>query len=191
MRSSACPAVLGPLVLALAWLPAAARADSFCGAAETPVLEVVSSNVATSARPAPGFAQEQDVAAFLFQDRRAVISNRAWEVDFQDSLRKHDTAQIARGTGPAELWNGLNALLQTMRVGVQASCFLNAPGIGMMLDVTWHGRAGRSNRFVITSADNTLPACPDAVETFVTAIGGYVGAVLAAPATERLSVPPL
>ncbi len=179
--------VLSILTL-VAVLCAAAGAATFCGAPQAPLLEVMSVFVATSARPAPGFAQESDDAAFIFRNNTAVISHRFWEIEYVDGSRQRDTAEIDRGAASAVSFRSLNAALAAMRAGYQADCFLDGGGFGFTYDVTWHG--WRTNRFVVTSVDASLPSCSPEAAAFVNAFVQYVADVAAAPATERLTIPP-
>jgi len=177
-----------PILLLLGSARGVADAATFCGAPQTPLLEVMSSTVVTHARPAPGGAQEEDVAAFISRDNRVVVSRRSWATSYVDGARQSDQAEIDRGAAPAASFRGLSAALAAMRAGFQESCYLDGGGFGLIYDVTWHG--WRTNRFVITSADSSLPPCSAAAAAFVNVLVDYLAVVAAAPATERLSIPP-
>ncbi|MGE5232840.1 MAG: hypothetical protein ACM3OB_01925 [Acidobacteriota bacterium] len=177
-----------PILALLGAISGAADAATVCGAPQTPLLEVMSSFVATSGRPAPGFAQESDDVGFIFRDNTAVISHRFWEIEYIDGSRQRDTAEIDRGAASAASFRRLNAALAAMRAGFQDSCHLDGGGFGFTYDVTWHG--WRTNRFVLTSVGSSLPPCSAEAAAFVNVLVQYLAEVAAAPATERLSIPP-
>lgn len=82
-----------------------------------------------------------------------------------------------RGLGTTAELATLGQALVDSQVGQQRDCTLGSSGIGHM-EITWYGRNGRQNTFVVTFQSAEPPpeeACSVAVDSLVSTIERFVG----------------
>lgn len=178
------------IALALAALPGSktAMADDLCGtASKTPLLDGMNSLSVAVPRPVPQY-QELRTTFFIFKDGTGVVSRAREDVDGTTGSRTQRGAVIACGKASAATFQRFNLALGQLRPGVRQSCFEGASSFAArLLSSTWHGRNDRTNRFVISGLDDSLPACGPEADAFIQTLESLLSEILAAPDSRKLS----
>jgi hypothetical protein len=94
------------------------------------------------------------------------------------------TVTVWRGPGTAALYNDLLGALAAARAGVQRDCQGVNLGEAVEWQISWYGRHGRSNTFLVSSSDKSLPECPAEVVGLVFAIDHFRYEFERDPATQ-------
>jgi len=180
----------GWIALAAAVLPwsRVMAAEGLCGtASKAPLLDGTSYLSVAVPRPVPQY-QELRTTFFIFKDGTGVVSRSREDVDGRTGLRTAREAVIACGKASAATFQRFNQALGQLRPGVRESCFEGASSFAARLfSGTWHGKNERTNRFVITGLDDSLPACGPEADAFIQTLEAFVSDLLAAPETQKLS----